>query len=174
VNFDVSHAEQQSIITGAPEPADRIIDVRKLNFFYGKQQALFDVDLPIGRNQITALIGPSGCGKSTLLRTLNRIYDLYPGQHAEGQIIFNGENILGSRRGSEQVPLAVESAQAGRSSPKARCAWAATWRGCAPASAWCSSGRRRSRCRSTTTSLSACGSIAAFPRPRWTRSSSAR
>jgi phosphate transport system ATP-binding protein len=50
--------------------------------------------LPVARHRITALIGPSGCGKSTLLRTLNRIYDLYPGQRAEGEILFNGENVL--------------------------------------------------------------------------------
>jgi phosphate transport system ATP-binding protein len=75
----------------------RVLDVRGLNFWYGKNRALQNVDLPVARNQVTALIGPSGCGKSTLLRTLNRIYDLYPGQRAEGQIMFNGENILNPR-----------------------------------------------------------------------------
>jgi phosphate transport system ATP-binding protein len=76
-------------------PIDRLVlDTRKLNFFYGKNQALYDVDLPVERNSITALIGPSGCGKSTLLRVLNRIYNLYPGQRAEGEILLDGENML--------------------------------------------------------------------------------
>ncbi|NBC35181.1 phosphate ABC transporter ATP-binding protein [Novosphingobium sp. FSY-8] len=81
----------------APPQSERVVDVRGLDFFYGKNQALFNVDLPVARNQITALIGPSGCGKSTLLRTLNKIYDLYPGQRATGQILFNGENMLNPR-----------------------------------------------------------------------------
>ena len=81
----------------APPMAERVIDVRGLNFYYGKNQALFNVELPVARHKITAMIGPSGCGKSTLLRTLNKIYDLYPGQRAEGQILFNGENILNPR-----------------------------------------------------------------------------
>ncbi|MDE2405681.1 MAG: phosphate ABC transporter ATP-binding protein PstB [Sphingomonadales bacterium] len=78
----------------APDAAERVLDVRGLDFFYGKHQALHGVDLPVARGKITALIGPSGCGKSTLLRTLNRIYDLYPGQRAQGDIHFNGENVL--------------------------------------------------------------------------------
>jgi len=71
------------------------VDVRKLDFFYGKVPALKGVSIPFARNKATALIGPSGCGKSTLLRTLNRMYALYPGQRAEGEIILDGENILG-------------------------------------------------------------------------------
>jgi phosphate transport system ATP-binding protein len=67
---------------------------RGLDFFYGKTQALFGVDAPIERNKVTALIGPSGCGKSTLLRTFNRMYDLYPGQRAAGEVALNGENLL--------------------------------------------------------------------------------
>jgi phosphate transport system ATP-binding protein len=74
--------------------ADVRIDVRNLDFFYGKTQALKGVSIPFARNKATALIGPSGCGKSTLLRTLNRMYALYPGQRAEGEIILDGENIL--------------------------------------------------------------------------------
>jgi phosphate transport system ATP-binding protein len=70
------------------------IDLKKLNFFYGKTQALHGVTTGFAEKQITALIGPSGCGKSTLLRTMNRIYGLYPGQRAEGEIIFDGRNIL--------------------------------------------------------------------------------
>ena len=70
------------------------ISVRKLNFFYGSFQGLKDINLEILERRITAFIGPSGCGKSTLLRTLNRMYDLYPGQRAEGEIIMNGRNVL--------------------------------------------------------------------------------
>ena len=60
------------------------LEIRKLNFFYGKFQGLKDVNLDIAERRVTAFIGPSGCGKSTLLRTLNRMYSLYPGQRAEG------------------------------------------------------------------------------------------
>ena len=72
------------------------VDVRGLDFFYGKTLALKQVSIPFATNKVTALIGPSGCGKSTLLRTLNRMYALYPGQRAEGEIILDGENVLGS------------------------------------------------------------------------------
>ena len=65
-----------------------------MNFYYGSFHSLKNINLDIQENSITAFIGPSGCGKSTLLRTLNRMYDLYPGQRAEGQIMFNGKNIL--------------------------------------------------------------------------------
>ena len=70
------------------------LSTRALDFFYGKNQALYQVAIPFKRNAVTALIGPSGCGKSTLLRALNRIYALYPGQTAKGQILLDGENIL--------------------------------------------------------------------------------
>ena len=70
------------------------ISVKNLNFFYGSFQGLKNVNLEILDRHITAFIGPSGCGKSTLLRTLNRMYDLYPGQRAEGEILFNGSNVL--------------------------------------------------------------------------------
>jgi len=76
--------------------ADVKVDVRNLNFFYGKSHALKGISIPFARNKVTALIGPSGCGKSTLLRTLNRMYALYPGQRAEGEIVLDGENVLGS------------------------------------------------------------------------------
>jgi len=72
------------------------VDVRGLDFYYGATQALKSVSLAFARNQVTALIGPSGCGKSTLLRTLNRMYALYPGQKATGEIVIDGENVLGS------------------------------------------------------------------------------
>jgi len=70
------------------------IEVRNLDFFYGKFKGLKGINLNIAENKVTAFIGPSGCGKSTLLRTFNRMYDLYPGQRAEGQINLYGENIL--------------------------------------------------------------------------------
>jgi len=70
------------------------ITVKDLKFFYGTNLALKGINIPLYANKVTAFIGPSGCGKSTLLRVLNRMYDLYPGQHAEGQILFDGRNIL--------------------------------------------------------------------------------
>ncbi|RMH55499.1 MAG: phosphate ABC transporter ATP-binding protein PstB [Candidatus Hydrogenedentota bacterium] len=70
------------------------ISVRNLQFFYGEQQALFDNNLDIATNRITAIIGPSGCGKTTHLRTYNRIYDLYRGHRAEGEVLLDGRNIL--------------------------------------------------------------------------------
>ena len=73
------------------------IDVRNLEFFYGKTQALKGITVPLHDRKVTAFIGPSGCGKSTLLRVLNRIYELYPNQYAKGEVIFDGENILDSK-----------------------------------------------------------------------------
>lgn len=70
------------------------ISVRNLNFYYGAHQALFDNNLEIAENCVTAIIGPSGCGKSTHIRVYNRIYELYSDQRAEGQIILDGKNIL--------------------------------------------------------------------------------
>ncbi len=75
-------------------PLKNALEVRGLNFFYGKFQGLKNIDLDIAERKVTAFIGPSGCGKSTLLRALNRMYSLYPGQRAEGQVNFYGENIL--------------------------------------------------------------------------------
>jgi phosphate transport system ATP-binding protein len=78
-----------------PEGAENSkIVVRSLNFYYGHTHALKDVALNLYQGQVTAFIGPSGCGKSTLLRVLNRMYDLYPGQRAEGEVMLDGENIL--------------------------------------------------------------------------------
>jgi phosphate transport system ATP-binding protein len=71
------------------------IQVRNLNFYYGNFHGLKNINLDIVRNKVTAFIGPSGCGKSTLLRTFNRMFSLYPGQRAEGEILFNGRNVLG-------------------------------------------------------------------------------
>ncbi len=74
------------------------LQVRGLNFFYGRFQALKNVTLDIPQNMVTAFIGPSGCGKSTLLRTMNQMYALYPEQRAEGEILMDGENLLTSRQ----------------------------------------------------------------------------
>ncbi|NBY68849.1 MAG: phosphate ABC transporter ATP-binding protein PstB [Betaproteobacteria bacterium] len=81
-----------------PPTKEIILEVRNLNFFYGAFQGLKNINLDIQKNTVTAFIGPSGCGKSTLLRTLNRMYDLYPGQRAEGEINFDGENILNPKQ----------------------------------------------------------------------------
>jgi len=74
------------------------IEVNNLNFFYGKFQALKNINLNIVEKKITAFIGPSGCGKSTLLRVFNRMYDLYPEQKAEGEVKLYGDNILHPKR----------------------------------------------------------------------------
>ncbi len=79
-------------------PAAPKMSIAKLDFYYGKFHALKNVNLDIAERRVTAFIGPSGCGKSTLLRTLNRMYSLYPGQRATGEIRFNGQNMLESRR----------------------------------------------------------------------------
>ena len=79
-------------------PAGKLVEkvmVRDLNFFYGGNKALKNVNVALYQNRVTAFIGPSGCGKSTLLRALNRIYDLYPAQRAEGEVLLDGKNILG-------------------------------------------------------------------------------
>ena len=87
---------RQSFETYAAEtpPGQIKMHVKDLEFFYGKTKALHSVSLPIKSNSVTALIGPSGCGKSTLLRAMNRIYALYPGQRAVGEILLDGQNIL--------------------------------------------------------------------------------
>ena len=96
MSTDTTSPDFKSVIT--PPPADSLIlEAKGLNFYYGTHQALFGVDMPVKKNAITALIGPSGCGKSTLLRIFNRIYDLYPGQRAEGEVLLDGENILAPR-----------------------------------------------------------------------------
>ena len=70
------------------------IEVRNLSFYYGTTLALKNISLTLLDRSITAFIGPSGCGKSTLLRVLNRMYTLYPGQRATGEVLLDGENIL--------------------------------------------------------------------------------
>ncbi|EFM96073.1 Phosphate import ATP-binding protein pstB [Actinobacillus pleuropneumoniae serovar 10 str. D13039] len=73
---------------------DTKIAINNLDFFYGDFHALKNINLRIEKNKVTAFIGPSGCGKSTLLRTLNRMYEQYPNQSAQGEILFEGENLL--------------------------------------------------------------------------------
>ena len=70
------------------------IAISGLNFYYGAHKALKNIDLNLPDRQVTGMIGPSGCGKSTLLRVLNRMYDLYPGQRAEGKAMMDGQNIV--------------------------------------------------------------------------------
>ena len=82
-------------VTAAPKER---FAIRNLEFFYGTTRALKSISLPLYDRHVTAFIGPSGCGKSTLLRVLNRMYDLYPGQRAEGEVIFDGQNILSRKQ----------------------------------------------------------------------------
>ena len=79
------------------EPIMHQIEFRNFNFYYGKARALSNINLPIQRHKVTAFIGPSGCGKSTLLRSINRMFDLYSEQRAEGELLLDGQNILDAR-----------------------------------------------------------------------------
>jgi len=88
--------EQTETEAAAKTETKTKIAVRHLDFFYGNKQALFDNSLDIASNRVTAFIGPSGCGKSTHIRTYNRMFDLYKGFRASGEILFDGENILDS------------------------------------------------------------------------------
>jgi phosphate transport system ATP-binding protein len=116
-----------------PDPNERIkMRGDKVVVHYGEKQALFDVEPLVRENQVTALIGPSGCGKSTFLRCLNRMNDTIAGA-VGGNITLDGEDIYDKR---------------------------STWWNCAPASAWCSRSRIRSRSRSMRTSLTARASTA--------------
>lgn len=96
--------EKQTSGAGANEAmtepiTERIkLRVNNLNFYYGKFHALKQVTLEIPEHKVTAFIGPSGCGKSTLLRTFNRMFELYPEQRAEGEILLDGENLLTSKQ----------------------------------------------------------------------------
>ena len=80
----------------APEIKVEKVSIRGLSFHYGSTKALNAITLPLYDRKVTAFIGPSGCGKSTLLRILNRIYSLYPGQRAQGEVLLDGRDILGS------------------------------------------------------------------------------
>ncbi|MDB5394807.1 MAG: phosphate transporter ATP-binding protein, partial [Rhodospirillales bacterium] len=93
-HFGLHSATAGSIVLPNPDIDPKIL-VKNLNFFYQTgHQALKNINLSVADRFVTAFIGPSGCGKSTLLRVLNRIYDLYPGQRATGEVFVDGENIL--------------------------------------------------------------------------------
>jgi len=88
MNASAAHTEAAAALNKAK------FEVRRLNFYYGRAQALKDINLTLKDRSITAFIGPSGCGKSTLLRVFNRMYALYPGHRAEGDVLLDGEDIL--------------------------------------------------------------------------------
>jgi phosphate transport system ATP-binding protein len=98
--MNVASVTTPSVTQGAIDTSDLPIkiSIRNLNFYYGDQKALKDIALSLYKGKVTAFIGPSGCGKSTLLRILNRMYDLYPNQRAEGEVLFDGEDILSPRQ----------------------------------------------------------------------------
>ena len=88
-----------AVVETIPAPkAPSKLAVRNLDFYYGSFHALKKVNLEIPERRVTAFIGPSGCGKSTLLRTFNRMFELYPGQRAEGRVMMGGEDILASKQ----------------------------------------------------------------------------
>jgi len=89
------NAETLEQVDAPPEAKRRArISVRNLDFFYDSNRALKSIAIDFPERQVTGLIGPSGCGKSTLLRVLNRMYDLYPGQRATGEVMMDGQNII--------------------------------------------------------------------------------
>ncbi len=88
----------EATLSSAPAAVKPALAVKNLNFYYGKFHALKSINMDIPDKKVTAFIGPSGCGKSTLLRVFNRMYELYPEQRAEGEVIFEGENLLQSKR----------------------------------------------------------------------------
>ncbi len=91
----MSEAVLPAGLTPTPDvESDTRVAIRSLNFYYGATHALKNVNIDYANKKTTAMIGPSGCGKSTLLRVLNRMYDLYPGQRAEGEVMMNGMNII--------------------------------------------------------------------------------
>jgi phosphate transport system ATP-binding protein len=97
----MSQAMQVSAEPQVMPPASREVEkvsIRNLRFFYGQTMSLKGINLPLYEKRVTAFIGPSGCGKSTLLRVLNRMYDLYPNQRAEGEVIFDGTDILSPKQ----------------------------------------------------------------------------
>jgi len=96
-NLAIHTAVKEQPPAPAAKTGDKLeekLSVRNLNFFYGDFRGLTNVSVTLYKNKVTAFIGPSGCGKSTLLRVLNRIYDLYPNQRAEGEVLLDNENIL--------------------------------------------------------------------------------
>ena len=92
VNLNVPEAHRPGQEPGAP--LEMRMTISKVNFFYGAKQSLFDINMGIANNKVTALIGPSGCGKSTLLRTFNRMHETVKNARLEGEILLDGKNIL--------------------------------------------------------------------------------
>src|SRR3984957_14081557 len=87
---NIGTMEARSTVALAPPR----IAINNLDFYYGSNHALKSINLAFPDKQVTGMIGPSGCGKSTLLRCLNRMYDLYPGQRATGEVMMDGDNII--------------------------------------------------------------------------------
>ncbi|HMX62279.1 MAG TPA: phosphate ABC transporter ATP-binding protein PstB [Candidatus Sumerlaeota bacterium] len=90
-------ARDASAAASKTTDAASYLELRRVNFFYGDKQAIYDVSLGVRKNNVLALIGPSGCGKSTLIKAINRISELMPGTRIEGDILIGGESILGSK-----------------------------------------------------------------------------
>jgi len=93
IRMSSDNAQVKTPAAPAVAARDKVV-IKNLNFYYGGSKALKDVTLSLREKKVTAFIGPSGCGKSTLLRVLNRMYDLYPNQRAEGQVLLDGEDVL--------------------------------------------------------------------------------
>jgi phosphate transport system ATP-binding protein len=89
-------ASRNSFATDAEAVSRQKVQIRNVDFYYGAFRALKNITMPLHDKRVTAFIGPSGCGKSTLIRVLNRIYELYPGHRATGEVIIDGANILGA------------------------------------------------------------------------------
>jgi phosphate transport system ATP-binding protein len=98
MNVATVNSPQVSRSVADPSGLNERISIRKLDFYYGEARALKAISLSLYDRKVTAFIGPSGCGKSTLLRVLNRMYDLYPNQRAEGEVLFDGANILSPKQ----------------------------------------------------------------------------
>ncbi|HSS14395.1 MAG TPA: phosphate ABC transporter ATP-binding protein PstB [Rhizomicrobium sp.] len=89
------HAAPEPLAPVASGHAEKAkVEIKDLSFYYGASKSLKNISLPLMDRKVTAFIGPSGCGKSTLLRAINRIFELYPNQRAEGEILMDGENLL--------------------------------------------------------------------------------
>ena len=94
VTQETTGAMGQMQVRSTAELREPRLAIKNLDFYYGSNKALKGINLDLPERQVTGMIGPSGCGKSTLLRCLNRMYDLYPGQRAEGEVLMDGENII--------------------------------------------------------------------------------
>src|SRR5215470_6684194 len=94
VSVNIPPTETNTTARGSNSALSMRMTVSKVNFFYGSKQTLFDINLGIATNKVTALIGPSGCGKSTLLRTLNRMHETVRGARLEGEILLDEKSIL--------------------------------------------------------------------------------